>query len=115
VVSGRRVLLAGSGPLLLPAAVHLAELGAEVLSVLEATHPRAWLRHGSAVCGNWDRLAEGRRYLSALRRARIPYRFGQTVVRALGTERVEAAVMACVDGHGRPLPGSEEEVRVDAV
>jgi NADPH-dependent 2,4-dienoyl-CoA reductase/sulfur reductase-like enzyme len=115
VVPGRRVLLAGSGPLLLPAADHLAELGAEVLAVLEATHPRAWLRHVPAVWSDWDRLAEGRRYLGALRKARIPYRFGQTVVRALGTKRVEAAVVACLDGHGHPLPASEETVQVDAL
>jgi NADPH-dependent 2,4-dienoyl-CoA reductase/sulfur reductase-like enzyme len=115
VIPGHRVLLAGSGPLLLPAAVHLAEVGAEVLAVLEATHLRAWLKHGPAVWGAWERLDEGRRYLGALRRARIPYRFGQTVVGALGAERVEAAVVAGLDRYGRPIPGTEEQIPVDAL
>jgi bacterioferritin-associated ferredoxin len=115
VLPGRRVLLAGSGPLLLSAAVHLAELGAEIPAVLEATHLRAWLRHGPAVWGNWDRLAEGLRYLTALRKARIPYRCGRTVVRALGVERLEAAVVAHLDGHGHPIPGAEEQIPADAL
>jgi NADPH-dependent 2,4-dienoyl-CoA reductase/sulfur reductase-like enzyme/bacterioferritin-associated ferredoxin len=122
VVAGRRVLLAGSGPLLLPAAVHLAGLGAEVVALLEATHPLDWLRHGPAVWGNplsgifdWDRINEGRRYLAALRKARIPYRFGQTVVRAWGAERLEAAVVARLDSRGRPLRDTEAEISVDAL
>jgi thioredoxin reductase len=115
LIPGRRVLLAGSGPLLLPAAAHLAELGAEVQAVLEATHLRAWLKHGPAIWGNTDRLNEARRYLVALRRAHIPYRFGRTVVRALGSERVEAAVVAGLDRYGRPISGSEEEIPVDAL
>jgi NADPH-dependent 2,4-dienoyl-CoA reductase/sulfur reductase-like enzyme len=115
VAAGRRVLLAGSGPLLLPAAVHLAGLGAEVVALLEATHPLDWLPHGPAVWGNWDRVAEGRRYLAALRKARIPYRFGQTVVRALGAEGLEAAVVARLDSRGRPLRDTEEQISVDAL
>jgi D-hydroxyproline dehydrogenase subunit alpha len=115
LIPGRRVLLAGSGPLMLPAAVHLAELGAEVLAVLEATHPHTWLKHGPAIWGNWDRLDEGRHYLGALRRARIPYRFGQTVVRALGIGQVDAVVVAHLDEEGRPIPGAEEQVPVDAL
>jgi bacterioferritin-associated ferredoxin len=108
-------LLAGSGPLLLPAAVHLAELGAEVPAVLEATQLRAWLKHGPAIRGAWDRLNEGRHYLGALYRAHIPYRFGRTVVRALGSERIESAITAGLDGSGRPIPGTEERVPVDAL
>jgi NADPH-dependent 2,4-dienoyl-CoA reductase/sulfur reductase-like enzyme len=115
VIPGRRVLLAGSGPFLLPAAAHLADLGAEIPAILEATRLRAWLKHAPAVWGNWDRLDEGRRYLGALRRARIPYRFGRTVVRALGDGRVEAVVIARLDARGRPIPGTEAEIRVDAL
>ena len=44
---GKRVLVAGSGPLLLSAAANLAELGVQVVGVLEATHPdMACLRSG---------------------------------------------------------------------
>jgi len=122
LIPGRSLLLAGSGPLLLPAAAHVAALGAEVTAVLEATHLRAWLKHGPAIWGNplsgifdWDRLDEGRRYLGALRRAHIPYRFGRTVVRALGSERIEAAIVVSLDRYGRPIPGTEKQIEVDAL
>jgi NADPH-dependent 2,4-dienoyl-CoA reductase/sulfur reductase-like enzyme/bacterioferritin-associated ferredoxin len=115
IAPGRRILLAGSGPLLLPAAAHLAELGAQISAVLEATRLQAWLKHGPSVWGQWDRLNEGRSYLSALRRARIPYRFGRTVVRAQGAGRIETAVAAELDSRGRPVSGTEEELHVDAL
>ena len=115
IIPGHRVLLAGSGPLLLPAAVSLAEHGAEVVGILEATHPAAWLGHGPAVWGNWDRLTEGRHYVGALRKANIPYHFGRTVIRALGKDRLDAAVVAQLDSHGCPISGTEERLPVDAL
>jgi thioredoxin reductase/bacterioferritin-associated ferredoxin len=115
LLPGRRVLTAGSGPLLLPAAAKLAELGAHVVGVLEATHPTAWLPHAAAAWGQWDRLGEGWHYLRTLRRSRIPYRFGRTVVMAQGQGRVEAAVTARLDVRGRPIAGSLETTAVDAI
>jgi NADPH-dependent 2,4-dienoyl-CoA reductase/sulfur reductase-like enzyme len=115
VLPGQRILLAGSGPLLLPVANELTQRGAEVVAVLEATHPGQWLSHGGAAWGNWDRLREGWHYLRGLRRARIPYRFGQTVVRAEGDEALENVVIARLDGQGNPLSGTEGTFEVDTL
>jgi D-hydroxyproline dehydrogenase subunit alpha len=118
VLPGQRVLLAGSGPLLLPVAHSLAQGGANVISILEATNPLAWLRRAPALVqmiGNWDRLTEGWHYLNGLGRARVPYRFGWTVVRALGTDRVEAAVVARLDAAGRPLVATEKTIPIDVL
>jgi NADPH-dependent 2,4-dienoyl-CoA reductase/sulfur reductase-like enzyme len=124
---GRRVLLAGSGPLLLPVANELVRLGAEVVAVLEASHLGQWFRHAPAAWGNWDRLREGWHYLSGLRRARVPYHLGRTVIRALGSSpaptkggaerrgELQAAVVARLDRQGRTVPGSEETVDVDTL
>ena len=43
VLPGRRVLLAGAGPFLLPVAAQLQAAGAEVVAVAEATRRRDWL------------------------------------------------------------------------
>jgi NADPH-dependent 2,4-dienoyl-CoA reductase/sulfur reductase-like enzyme len=115
VQPGRRMLLAGSGPLLLAAGNELIERGVQVVGVLEASHFARWLPHAPAVWGQWDRLREGWHYLHGLRRARVPYRLGWTVVEALGGDEVEAAVVARVDPEGRPLPNTEQKLDVDTV
>ena len=88
-----RVLLAGSGLLLLPAAAMLAELGARVVGVLETARPSVELlrrvgkagRIGSLAPSLWTRRDEAWHYLSALHRHRIPYLFGRSVVRAIAS------------------------------
>lgn len=107
---GHRVLLAGSGPLLLAVAVQLVEAGVTLVAVLEATRPRDWLRQVSRAWGHWDRLREGWGYLHTLRRAGVPLRWGWALTRALGEEEVEAAEVAPVaDLH------CSETVAVDTV
>jgi NADPH-dependent 2,4-dienoyl-CoA reductase/sulfur reductase-like enzyme/bacterioferritin-associated ferredoxin len=93
---GQRVLLAGSGPFLLPVAVQLLEAGATVVAVLEATRPRDWLPWAGRAWGHWDKLREGWGYLRTLRRAGVRWRWGWTVTRALGGDQVEAAEVAPV-------------------
>lgn len=118
VLPGRRALVAGAGPLLLPAACALARMGAQIHTVLEVTRPasrflRAPARGLSAA--NWERAWEGWLYLTALRRARVPYLFGWAVVRALGEGRLEAAVLAKVDDSGRVTVGTERTAIVDVL
>lgn len=115
VVPGKRVLLAGSGPLLLATADELSRHGAQVLAVLEVTHPLAWLRHGMAAWGNWDRLREAWAYLVGLNKRGIPYRFGRTVSGVSGEEQVESATVVRLNKRGIPVPDSEERLAVDAL
>jgi thioredoxin reductase len=115
VSPGRRVLLAGSGPLLFPVLHALGRLGTQVVAVLEASHLRHWPTFAPALRGQWDRLREGFVYVKDMIRQRVPYRPGHAVARALGEEKLEAAVMVRLDRHGAPLPGSEETIPVDAL
>ena len=50
-----------------------------------------------------------------MRAARVPYLTGHTIVRALGKEAVESAVVARLDDRSKPVPGSERQFSVDAV
>ncbi|WP_419993140.1 NAD(P)/FAD-dependent oxidoreductase [Streptomyces boninensis] len=117
IAVGDRVLLAGTGPFLLPVAESLAGVGAEVTEVLEAGDPvTGWLAApAGVVAGGRGRAAELARYAALLGRARIPYRRRSTVIEAHGTERVEAATVARLDAGWRVVPGSERRVPVDAV
>jgi len=112
---GQRVLLAGSGPLLLPVACQLVLAGATVVAVLEAAPWQAWCRCAGGLWGHWDKLREGRAYLRFLRRARVPLRLGWAVVRAFGRKEVEGVEIARLDGAGRLLSKSQEPLEVDAI
>ena len=117
VLPGRRILVSGSGPLLLTVAAGLTRAGADVVAVLEAARPSPaglW-RLAWALPGQRARLLEGWEAWRTLRAAGVPYHLGAAVVAAAGEEEVRAATFARLDGAGDPLPGSERTVAVDAV
>jgi thioredoxin reductase len=55
---GRRVVLAGAGPFLLPVACELVARGAAVVALAEATRRRDWLRHAAVAVRDAARLRE---------------------------------------------------------
>jgi NADPH-dependent 2,4-dienoyl-CoA reductase/sulfur reductase-like enzyme len=112
VVAGDRVVVAGTGPFLLPVAAGLAEAGARV-AVFEAGSPLGFARHPAAVLRNVGKLAEGAGYLRVLRRHRIPFHTRRTVVAAHGDDRVRAVTVATLDRAWRVV--SRQEVECDAV
>jgi NADPH-dependent 2,4-dienoyl-CoA reductase/sulfur reductase-like enzyme len=83
---GQRVVVAGSGPLLLPAAATLAGAGAQVLTIAEQAPPGAVLRFGLGLLAWPGKLAEAARYRLALS---APYRCGTWVAAAHGERRVQ--------------------------
>ncbi|QBD82530.1 FAD-dependent oxidoreductase [Ktedonosporobacter rubrisoli] len=115
ILPGKRVVLSGSGPFLLPVAVGLAEGGAQVVGVFEATTPLQWSRYAWQVWRHWDKLREGASYLRRLRAQRVPLSFGRAVIAAHGDERVQQVTVARVHADWSPVAGSEEVLDVDAV
>jgi NADPH-dependent 2,4-dienoyl-CoA reductase/sulfur reductase-like enzyme len=115
VVAGQRVVVAGTGPFLLPVAAGLAASGAEVVGVHEAGSPLAWLRLGGAVARNLTKLGEGIGYAATLARQRVPVRTRSVLVAAHGSDRLEAVTVARSDGRGGVHPGSEERIDCDTL
>ena len=102
VKPGRRVVLAGTGPLLLAAAKQLHEAGVEVVSVFEAGRRRDLLRHPLRLLSGTSLLLEGLGYVNYLARHGIPLRFSWGVVEAKGKEMLEEVVVAPYDREWRP-------------
>lgn len=106
---GRRVLVAGNGPLNLQVACELAAAGAEIVAAAEAApHPRTRWREAALMAAADPRLAvKGLGYLSALARRGVRVRHG--------------AVLARVDRGGTALratlrdPAGEQAFEADAV
>lgn len=109
VVVGKRVVVAGTGPFLLPVAAGLAEAGARAL-VLEANSPLGFARYPAAVVRNPGKLVEGAQYLRSLRR-HVHTR--KTVVAAHGDDRVRAVTVATLDRDWNVL--KQQEIECDAV
>jgi NADPH-dependent 2,4-dienoyl-CoA reductase/sulfur reductase-like enzyme len=137
VAIGKRVVVAGSGPFLLPVAAALARAGVTVPAVFEAAGPREYLRGlppakhteaepgprgslpgrlagaGASVLGYLrglppaGKIAEAGGYLAQLARHRIPYRTSRVVTAAHGDGRVSAVT---VSG-----PGGERVIECDAL
>ena len=118
VVPGRRVLVSGNGPLNMQVAAELARAGATVVALAElapVSHPRRAGAMARMAAAAPDLIRDGAAYRWALLRRRVPVLEGSAVVRVEGTGRVERAVVARIDGSGRPVPGTERAFEVDAV
>ena len=85
--AGRRVVVAGSGPLLLPVSAALARSGARLLLVAEQAPFARVARFAAGLWRHPGRLAQAAAYRAAARRA--PYRAGSWVTSARGDGRVE--------------------------
>jgi thioredoxin reductase len=118
VLPGRRVLVSGNGPLNIQVAAEIVRAGGKVLAVCELARFRSAGRApalAQMAAASPSLAAAGARYLGTLARAGVPVLAGHVVVRAEGDGTVEQAVVACVDGAGGPVPGSERRFAVDAV
>ena len=116
VLPGRRVVLAGVGPLQLKVASQLVEAGATVQAILEASdRPPVSMENALRFLGHWGKMREGMRYWATIKKARIPYRHSHVPVRALGTSQLEAVVVAQVDNDWRVVPGTERTLEADTL
>ncbi|RMF84438.1 MAG: FAD-dependent oxidoreductase [Nitrospinota bacterium] len=115
ILPGRKVLLAGTGPLQLVVATYLLEGGAEIVAVLEASSLHEWWRQVPKLWGEWELMWEGFQYIKRLRSARVDVLRAHTICRAEGEEKVTQAVATRVDEQWRPVPGTERRFAVDAV
>jgi NADPH-dependent 2,4-dienoyl-CoA reductase/sulfur reductase-like enzyme len=120
VTIGKRVIVAGSGPLLLPVAAGLAAAGVRVLAVLEASRAvaglgRAALAHAGHLVASPGKLREAAGYAAILARHRVPVRTGHAIAACHGGDRVRRATITRLDGQWRPVPGSQRERAVDAL
>jgi D-hydroxyproline dehydrogenase subunit alpha len=118
VAPGRRVLIAGNGPLNFQLAAELVAAGVDVAALVEAA-ARPGLSQGRAIFGaaaaSPELMLDGAEYLARLKRARVPIIYASAIARAEGGTRVDRAMVARIDGSGRPIAGTERAFEVDSV
>lgn len=115
---GRRVLVAGNGPLNVQVACELARAGAEVVALVEAAPAP-----GLAQAGTLARMAlaspalvrDGVRMTLALRRGRVPVFHGHVVTALGGDARVSSVEIAPLSADGTVVTAEARRFDVDAV
>ncbi|MGO1318822.1 MAG: FAD-dependent oxidoreductase [Galactobacter sp.] len=107
VLPGRRVLLAGTGPFLLPVAANVLAAGGEVLAVCEAASLTGWVPHALTASKVPSKGIEGAEYAGELLKHRVPYLQRRVITEIHGTDGVESVTTAKVDASGNVLPGTE--------
>jgi D-hydroxyproline dehydrogenase subunit alpha len=112
---GKRAVIAGTGPFLLPVATAFAAAGGEVVAVCEANSPVRWARQAHRAVQAPAKGREALEYIAAFARHKIPYHPRTVVTRVLGNQEVSGAVLAKADTTGLALPGSSREVAADLV
>jgi NADPH-dependent 2,4-dienoyl-CoA reductase/sulfur reductase-like enzyme len=115
VLPGRTVVVAGTGPLLLPVATGLAAAGARVAALVESAGPGTVLRRTPALAAEPGKLAEGAWYAARLLRYKVRTLPRHTVLEAHGTDRLEAVTVAALERDGRIRPGSSHRIPCDAL
>ena len=115
LLPGKRILLAGLGALQLPLASLLLELGVEVVCIAEAADPLSKITYLPPMLGHPDRLKEAVSYFLTIRKHKVKLLFRHAIIRAQGSEQVESATIATLDGGGNPIPGTEKTFEVDCV
>lgn len=115
---GRRVLIAGNGPLNVQLAAELTRAGTTVVALVELADVTS-LRHAGAVARMFSSspslVRDGVRYLATLRRARVPVIERAAVIRVEGEGHAERAVVARIADDGTAVPVTERAFDVDAV
>lgn len=127
LVPSGRIILAGSGPLLLAVGRQLMEAGANVAGIYEATARVRWLRHATRFKDHRDKAMEGFDHWRRLISNGVPVHFGRGVTRVVEYSKGHQAAktragasplsveVSSVDDAWRPLPGSEKYIPGDLV
>ena len=105
---GKRFVVAGTGPFLLPVAANIAQAGGKVVAVCESSALTGWLPHLAAASGVPGKALEGAQYAAIFAKHRIRYRTRTVVTKVLGDNSANAVQIAKVDATGAVVPGSEQ-------
>lgn len=112
---GRRVVVAGTGPFLLPVATGLLSLGGEIAAVIEANDPLRYLAVPERTARSWRKWPEAAGYLRTLLHHRVPLRRRQAVIEAFGDDRLRGVRICRLDENWRPVGKPTQTLSCDVL
>ena len=117
VQPGRRVVVAGTGPFLMPVASLLLKSGVEVVGLFEANRASRWIPFAHVALANFSKANLAMKYIRDFSASKVGMRRGYTVVRAsAGPDGVLRSVTVAKIGRNFARKvGTEREVACDAL
>lgn len=117
VLPGRRVLIAGNGPLNFQLAHELSKAGARVVALAEAAPAPGWaaLRSLGGLLHAPRLLAQGARYLASIARSGAEIRYATVLSGVEGDGRAQRARLSRIAPDGRITPQDGTAYNVDLV
>jgi len=118
LLPGRKILVAGTGPLQIVVAAALTEAGADVVALLDTSGALDGMKALPGALGSLSsRFGEISHSLRVLLRKRVPLFFRHAVFKALGepSSGVEKAIIGRITPEGHPIPGTERTLNVDTI
>ena len=82
VIAGENIVIAGTGPFLLPVAAGISRHGGNVVGVLEAANRTAWSKGLGTLVQNPSKIVEGLGYMKTLRENKVKIQFSQAIIAA---------------------------------
>lgn len=96
VLVGKKIVIAGTGPFILPVATNLAEAGAEVVGLFEANKPWRWIFNLHGLLLNPSKIKEALYYTRKLSKLDIKVKYGRLVESVTRTSAtVSGKVISC--------------------
>ena len=111
---GRRIAIAGRGPLLMALAAKAIKAGQPPVALIDAGRRSDWVRAAAGFAGSPAVLAQGAAWAAQVMRARVQHRYAHAVVAAHGGSRLEAIDVAPLDAAGAPA-GATSRIAVDTL
>ena len=115
VIAGKKIVVAGTGPFLLPVAAALSTHGAESVELYEATPWNAWLSQLHILLQNPSKIFGALGYFKTLRNNKVKMQYRGAVVAAHADDSglLKSVTIAKIDSNYKVL--SEREVPCDVV
>ncbi len=116
ILPGRRIVVAGTGPLLLLVAAMILDNGGEVAAIIDANGQARWLSDLPSLLSRPDLLVRGLAWLARIRRAGVPVLRRRVLRQVEGESEVEGVIACRLGADGSPAASGEDlRIACDAV
>ncbi|MDC0610404.1 FAD-dependent oxidoreductase [Vibrio sp.] len=113
VTPGDNAIISGNGPLNLLFASELIKGGIPVAEILESAAKPSFSQFKSVLQmmkNGLNFVLQGQSFMSLMRKHKVPVSWGQTIIAAHGTDKLERVTIASVAQDGTIIPGTKRDV-----